>query len=350
MVNFNPASRTRFNPTAPGVSMGGADLTYRPRFDDPVFAPPGQSRPSPGATPRPSTGGGRGGGGGFQPPPPPTRDRGGFLAAGRATMPHMPAELLQIYADFWVKHGDADRAWAEMQDSSQYRQHFPHMWRPDGTMRFTTELEYMTWFEGQRRNFAEWGINGSLHEDVIVSWLEGDLSVAEANQRLGAFATGVMQQGDTIRGRFAEFYGPDSGLATADDRSLVSMALKPQLANDLFHGRITAAQISGEASARGFERGRERSEDLAFRGGLDQQSARQLFSQAQQAVPRFGRFAQRFNEQTGFGVEQFEEAAVFQDPEEQRRMQRLTASERALFSSQAGVRRDDFGAAGLRRR
>jgi len=94
----------------------------------------------------------------------------------------------------------------------------------------------------------------------------------------------------------------------------------------------------------------EASERLAQAGGLDQMQAREFFSDAATAVPMFGRFAQRFGGGP-FGIEQYEEAAVFGESSLQRRMRRLHASEMALFRQGPVTEIGQMGEmAGLRRR
>ena len=257
----------------------------------------------------------------------------------------MEGALLDLYVQHWEETGDPNLAMAAVRRSSVYEQTFPGIRREDGSLRMS-EGEYFSHREAFRREFASWGLNPQMYENHHVELIQGGVSVAEFRQRLEAKITGVMQNISQVRERFGSFYG----INAMDDRTLVGAALDPEVGLGLMQGRITASQIAGEAAVQGFMRSRERSERLGNVGGLDQMRARELFSQGSRAVPRFDRFAERFNEQSGFGIEQFEDAAVFGDAQQQRRMTRLRASEQAMFTQGGTVRQDQSGMAGLRRR
>jgi hypothetical protein len=136
------------------------------------------------------------------------------------------------------------------------------------------------------------------------------------------------------------------------DEALIASALDPNVGLSILQGRITAAQISGEAQRLGFDRGMEASERLAQAGGLDQMRARDFYAGAARAVPRTERFSQRF--ETGrpsFGIEEYEEAGLFGTTELQRRMRRLHMSEMAMFQQGPSVAMEQGGAfTGLGRR
>lgn len=293
---------------------------------------------------------GEGGGGTQQPqldPQQQARDRRlEMRSAMRATLGWLPDDLLNVYIDEWVRHGDGELAWGVVRTSPTYQQHFPGITRDDGTLRIS-EQEYLAHRDAFRRSFTQWGLNPDLFEGHHVDLIEGDVSIQEFRQRMDAKVSGVIQNLPQVRQQYGRFYGVDG----MDDRALVAAALDPDVGTEILQGRITSAQVGAEAAARGFDRGRERAEHLVFAGGLDQQGARQLFSQAQQAVPQMQRFAERFRHGDGFGLDQFEDAAVFGDTEQRRTMQRLEASERAQFTAGGRVRQDQQGVLrGLQRR
>jgi hypothetical protein len=262
----------------------------------------------------------------------------------RALMAWIPPDLLDIYIKEWVRSGDGELAWATVRTSKKYEQHFPGIRRDDGTLRMT-EHEYFSHREAFHRELIQWGLNPEAfaghHEELV----RGEVSVTEMRQRIDAKATGVLRNADEVRSRFSAYYG-----VLDTDEALIAAALDADVGLALLEGRITAAQIGGEALMRGFDRDVSAAERLANVGGLSQADARRLFSQAQAAVPRFGRFAERFRDSEGFGIGEFEEASVFGDADIQQRMRRLHSSETALFT-QGGLRtRQESGAVtGLRR-
>lgn len=296
---------------------------------------------------------GRGSDSDFDPVAAARQERDSNRAALRATVSWLPSQLIDTYVNEWVKSGKAELAWAMVRTSKPYDQYFPSIRREDGTLRMS-EQEYMGHKDAFQRELRQWGLNPELFEGRHRSLVEGEVSVQEFRQRIDAKATGVLQNLPEIRQRFGEFYG----IGDLTDEALIASALDPDIGRQVLQGRITAAQISGEAARFGFERGREASERLMESGGLQatqtmgtQMRARQFYSDAATALPRTSRFAERFESgRPGFGIEQYEEAGLFGATELQRRMRRLHASEMAMFQRGPSVTMDQGGAlTGLRR-
>lgn len=269
-------------------------------------------------------------------------------AAIMATVSWLPSDLIDQYVGEWVRSGQSELAWAVVRQSPAYDRHFAGIRRDDGTLRMT-EQDYMSHKDAFQRELRQWGLNPELFEGHHARLVEGEVSAQEFRQRIDAKATGVLQNLPEIRERFGQFYG----ISELTDEALIASALDPEIGRQVLQGRITAAQISGEASRFGFERGREASERLAQVGGLDDQMrARDFFAGAARAVPRMQRFSERFEQgRPSFGIEQYEEAGLFGTTELQRRMRRLHASEMAMFQQGPSVTIDQGGAfTGLGRR
>jgi hypothetical protein len=286
--------------------------------------------------------------GGFDPVRAARQDREANRAAMRAVVSWLPSQLIDIYVNEWVKSGQSELAWAMVRTSKPYDQYFPSIRREDGTLRMS-EQDYVSHKDAFQRELRQWGLNPEMFEGRHAQLVEGEVSVQEFRQRIDAKATGVLQNLPEIRQRFGEFYG----ISDLSDEALIASALDPDVGRAVLQGRITAAQISGEAQRMGFDRGREASERLAQAGGLtDQMRAREFYATAGQVVPRMERFSQRFETgRPGFGIEQYEEAGLFGATELQRRMRRLHASEMAMFQQGPSVTMDQGGAfTGLTRR
>jgi len=269
-------------------------------------------------------------------------------AAMMATVSWLPSELIDQYVNEWVRSGQSELAWAVVRTSKPYDQYFPSIRREDGTLRMS-EQDYMSHKDAFQRELRQWGLNPELFEGRHEDLIRGEVSAQEFRQRIDAKATGVLQNLPEIRQRFGEFYG----IEDLSDEALIASALDPDVGRAVLQGRITAAQISGEAQRFGFDRGREASERLVQAGGLDEQMrAREFYAGAARAVPRMERFSERF--ETGrpsFGIEQYEEAGLFGTTELQRRMRRLHASEMSMFQQGPSVAMEQGGAfTGLGRR
>jgi len=276
------------------------------------------------------------------------QERESNRAAMRATVSWLPSDLIDMYVNEWVKSGQSELAWAVVRTSKPYDQYFPSIRREDGSLRMS-EQDYMSHKDAFQRELRQWGLNPEIFDGRHAELVAGEVSVQEFRQRIDAKATGVLQNLPEIRQRFGEFYG----ISDLSDEALIASALDPNIGRAVLQGRITAAQISGEAQRFGFDRGREASERLTQAGGLDDQMrARDFYAGAARAVPRMERFSERYESgHPEFRIEQYEEAGLFGTTELQRRMRRLHASEMSMFAQGPSVATDQGGAmTGLQRR
>ena len=113
-------------------------------------------------------------------------------------------------------------------------------------------------------------------------------------------------------------------------------ALDPSIGEEIISGRITAAQIGGEASRAGFTITRTEAENLR-KAGLNQAQARQLYTAAQKDLPRLQELQQRQEpSDDALTLEEFTQAVVFQDPDQLENIRRLEAEETSMFSASTG--------------
>ena len=124
-------------------------------------------------------------------------------------------------------------------------------------------------------------------------------------------------------------------------------ALDPSIGEEIVSGRITAAQIGGEATRAGFAITRTEAEGLR-QAGLTQQQARQLYSAAQKDLPRLRDIQQRVEpDAEQLSLEQFTQAVVFQDADVLDDIRRLEAEETSMFTPQVGAARRGARVTGL---
>jgi hypothetical protein len=351
----------------PGGWGGGGAQPYNPYN---TYTPAG-SQPPPAPAPAPAAGGGWpqhsgpgtsggfGGGGsigdapagpGLNHPPAPypgspniTNPHGGagptpnpvtipFADIARALYPWLPADLLNIYVQaYTASGGNQEYGLAMMRASAAYDTYFPGNRRPDGTIR-NTELEYLSVVDGYTATFGGYGLNPEVFRHRYRELIEGETSVAELQDDLHAQWVGVVEQGDTVR----QFYADNYGIALSNE-AILAAAIDPNVDNDIRDGKITSAQIGGAARFYGFTPEQRQGSELARvdelrRLGATQQQARRVYAQAQGEVPQLGRFAGRYNEQAGFGIEDYESYGFLGTAEETQRRQRLIGREQAAFS------------------
>jgi hypothetical protein len=113
-------------------------------------------------------------------------------------------------------------------------------------------------------------------------------------------------------------------------------------------GRITTAQIGGEAARAGFQITGDLAQRLQ-RAGVTQAQARQIFTAAELQLPQLQELQaqQGVAEEERFGLEQFTEAAVFQSPEELQQIQRLREEQISEFTPTTGAARTGRRVTGL---
>lgn len=269
-----------------------------------------------------------------------------FYAEVRLLYPWMPDELLRIYADALSKYGgDPTLAWAEVRKSPRYDTYFPGNRRPDGTFRYD-ESTFMSVVEGYGIQLQRYGLAPSIFgADGVRKWIEGNISPELLGQRLNLAWSGIINHLEGTRSWYAQNYG-----LQVSDQAVFASFLGADLDIPEIERRVQQAQIGGAARTFGFERGLSRVQELAG-FGLTGDQAQQLYGQARTAVPQLDVLARRYYDPAGgIGVEEFEEAAVEQDPEQQLRFRRRQADERSAFSPSGSVAGGQGGLTGLRPR
>ena len=144
-----------------------------------------------------------------------------------------------------------------------------------------------------------------------------------------------------------EFYRENFGLELTPEAIFVG-ALDPTVGEEIVAGRITTAQIGGEAARAGFEITGDFAQRLQ-RAGISQAQARQLFISAQSELPRLQELQTRGGVETPdqISLEEFTEAAVFQSPEELEEIRQLEAEEASRFAPVGGAARRGARVTGL---
>lgn len=253
--------------------------------------------------------------------------------------------LFDTFLSRFVDTGSLNLALQEIRQSDAYANVFVGNRREDGTLRMD-EQEWFAYKRGWTRTLAGFGLNPEefLARDRLRESVEGEVSIQELNQRLQLTQDGILDNIDAVR----QFYGNNYGLDVSAE-AILGMAIDPDIERDVLEQRITAAQIGGEATTKGFLRSVDRAEALA-RMGVTQTQARELYGNAAQRLPGLSATTSRFN-LGGTSIGQFEDAALGQDAGQVLRFGRAMQREQSSFSSTADTRRDNTGGlTGLRQR
>ena len=269
-----------------------------------------------------------------------------YAELAQSLYPNMPPDILELFASEWSRTGDPQVAIAEVRRSPEYDIAFPGNKRPDGTVKFD-EVTYTGLKESYIGTLQEYGIPRNTSVDLLTDrftgLIEGEVSAREFAQRVDAVYQGIQENIPEV----TEFYRENFGLELTPEAIFVG-ALDPTVGEEIVAGRITTAQIGGEAARAGFEISGDFAQRLQ-RAGISQAQARQLFTTAQAELPRLQELQARggVEQPEQFTLEQFTEAAVFQSPEELEEIRQLEAEEQSRFAPIGGAARRGRRVTGL---
>jgi len=260
----------------------------------------------------------------------------------------MPDNLLNMFANKWAETGNPKVAIAEVRGTTEYETLFPGNKRADGTVKFD-EVTYVGLKESYMGTLSEYGISREVSESLLqnrlTSLIEGEVSAREFQQRVGAVFQGVQENIQEVQ----DFYSANYGIDLTQE-SIFLGAIDPSVGEDIVAGKITTAQIGGEAAKAGFDIDLTTAEKLK-RAGLNQQQARQFFSVAADQIPRIQELQQRGGKAVAqedvFNLEKFTEAMVFQSPDESEELRLLESEEASRFSPIGGPARQGSRVTGL---
>ena len=269
-----------------------------------------------------------------------------YAELAQSLYPNMPPDILSIFASEWARTGDPQVAIAEVRRNPAYEIAFPGNKRPDGTVKFD-EVTYTGLKESYIGTLQEYGIPRNTSVDLLTDrftgLIEGEVSAREFAQRVDAVYQGIQENIPEV----TEFYRENFGLELTPEAIFVG-ALDPTVGEEIVAGRITTAQIGGEAARAGFQISGDFAQRLQ-RAGISQAQARQLFTTAQTELPRLQELQTRggVTDPEQFTLEQFTEAAVFQSPEELEEIRLLEAEEASRFAPVGGAARRGRRVTGL---
>ena len=269
-----------------------------------------------------------------------------FLQKARALYPGLPNSFINLYAQYWKQTRDPQQAIAQTREDPQYDNIFPGNKTERGQIRYD-EVTYFALEDSYIGTLAEYGIprgtSLNIMQNNFVKLIEGDVSALEFQQRVSDIYRGIQQNIPEVQAFYADNFG-----INVDEQSIFLGALDPTVGEDIVSGRITPAQIGGEAARAGFTISFEEAERIQ-RSGLTQAEARRLFATAGEQLPQLQELqAQRgVQQEQRIGLTEFTEAAVFQSPEELGQIRRLQEEQASEFAPTTGAARTGRRVTGL---
>ena len=269
-----------------------------------------------------------------------------FVALAEARFPGLPVEFLNLWTQYYQIGKPETQVISEVRKDPEYINIFPGNTTPSGQVRYD-EVTYFALQDSYIGTLAEYGIprgtSLNILQDRFVSLLENEVSANEFQQRVAAVYRGIQENIPQVQ----DFYATNFGL-DLDEQSIFLGALDPTVGEDIVSGKITAAQIGGEAARAGFTISFEEAERIQ-RSGLTQTEARRLFATAGEQLPQLQELqAQRgVQQEQRIGLTEFTEAAVFQSPEELGQIRRLQEEQASEFAPTTGAARTGRRVSGL---
>lgn len=222
-----------------------------------------------------------------------------------------------------------------------YDSYFPGNRREDGSLRLD-EADYYNRTESYRNALTGVNVNPEIFEDKFAGLIEGNVGEGEFVQRVESMYERVIESSPEIRNYYAQNYSIDM-----TDSAIVASFLDPDVGNKILDKQIAISEIGGEAEMRKFN------VDLGFaqnlqRAGVSRDQAQNLFGQAAMDVPVLDVLAARHRDvDDDFDLNEFTQAAIFDDPTQRRRMRRLMAQERSSFAQGTGRYKEDRATGGI---
>ena len=243
----------------------------------------------------------------------------------------LPPEALSTYLDLYFKIGTFSGAWVELRADPRYESWFPGNITEDGRPRYSEEMYANV--VGQYDSIMEGVGLGDTLQHRYGEWIAGDVTPSEAEGRIVPMYERIVSQSQQLKQWYAENYG-----IAMTDRALLLSALDPAVGEQILTKQISIAEIGGE----GLESGFNVDEVLATRMFEEQEMTRgeaeSVFQRAESFVPVLSMLANRHGDpDDDFDLQEFVSADVFADPEQRRRMSRLLAQEKSLFTGGAQI-------------
>jgi len=255
--------------------------------------------------------------------------------------PWLPAAAIEAY-DTAYRAGSV-KPWLDVRSDPLYETWFPGNTTENGEVRYG-EGDYSRVRAGYNDVLSSMGLNNStgLWDDKITAAMQGERSVDEFERAAGEVYDRVISQSDAIKQVYADNFEIDM-----TTEAILASVLDPELGDRIIGQEISMAEIGGAAAEQGFSLTQARQGEIAAQGlTLDQ--AREVYGQAGSALPILDILAARHDDpDDDFDLNEFEQAEIFSDPFQRRRMRRLLGQERASFGAGPSARSQRGGLTGL---
>lgn len=229
----------------------------------------------------------------------------------------------------------ANLALEEIRMAPEYREMYDRAFvgnrREDGSLRME-EGTYFAEVSDMRSYVKAVGLDPDVFQDKYGEMIGGDTYAQEFGTRVNAIYAAVIGGVPETMAWYSDNFDIEMSEA-----AIVGSMLSPELGDALLSGRITSAQIGGEAAARGFDIDRTFAEMLEG-AGADRDAAKRFFGEAQALLPSLQVMAARHADPADeFDLNDLADLSFFDDPVQRGRMNRLMAQEASTFTGGAEI-------------
>ncbi len=240
--------------------------------------------------------------------------------------------LADVWLDEYVDSGNARFALEAVRRDPNYDELFPGNRRDDGSIRYSEDV-----YLGRIESYADALLSVNLNPDLFSSYMpgliEGLVSPAEFASRVNSMYDRVLESTEEIRNYYAKEFAFDMST-----EAIVASFMHPDIGAAFLNRQISISEVGGSASARNFTIGADIAEEMVNYGVDTLGEAQSFFAQAESVIPTMSVLAARHADpDDDFDLAEFTNATLFGDPEQRRRMRRLSAQERASFGADRGL-------------
>lgn len=240
----------------------------------------------------------------------------------------LPSGAIDVYLEEWFKSGNADTAWAVVQQDPRYEDWFPGNLTEDGRPRMP-EADYAKTIATYDEVFVNVGLNPKMFRGRYGELIRGEVSPYELETtRINPMHDRIVTQSQELK----QWYATNFGIRLTD-AALLGSVIDPDLGEKILTKQIDMAEIGGEALESGFNIDSEFARRIVEESQLDRAGAERMFQNAESFVPVLNVLASRHaDSEDDFDLNEFVAADLFKDPVQIRRMTRLIAQERSTFT------------------
>lgn len=220
-----------------------------------------------------------------------------------------------------------------LQETPEYKERFKaNAVRVKNNLAVLSPSDYLNLEDGYRQVLRSNGLTQFSNDEYVSQFIANDVSATELNGRINIAVTRIKNADPSITTTLRDFYG----ITTPD---LVGYMLDPEKNIGTIQKQVSAAEIGAAARNQGLSSNVNTAEALSAQG-ITQQQAQQGYASIASILPTAEKLSNIYGAtQDIYGQSQAEQETFNSLASEQRKRQRLTATEIGTFGTSSGMSR-----------